>query len=210
MNTFLFDFDGTLADSVPSYIKALKRIMEHNGLGCSDETIKETTTLGFIKLAEHLKNKYGICYTKEKLLQEFDEVLHLEYENNVTLKKGALAYIKSLKGSGKSVNILSAGQPRYILTVLKRYDIVDLFDHILYCDSLGLTKSNPQIYLRAAEWVNAKLEDCCFFDDNIDAIQAAVKAGIYTIGVYDKASEPYEEDIKATANRYIYHWDELI
>lgn len=210
MNTFFFDFDGTLADSVPSYIKALKRIMEHNGLRCSDEVIKETMTLGFIKLAEYLKNKCGICYAKEKLLQEFDEVLHLEYENNVTLKEGALAYIKLLNDCGNSVYILSAGQPRYILSVLQRYGITDLFDHILYCDSLGLAKSDPQIYQRAAEWVNAKLEDCCFFDDNIDAIQAAVKAGIYTIGVYDKASEPYEEDIKAIANRYIYHWSELI
>ena len=210
MNTYFFDFDGTLADSMPSYVKALRRIMERNGLRCSDGTIKVTTTLGFEKLSEYLKNKCGICYAKEKLLQEFDEVLHLEYENNVTLKEGALAYIKLLKDGGNSVNILSAGQPRYILTVLRRYGIVDLFDHYLYCDSLGLTKSDPQIYLSAAERVNAKLEDCCFFDDNIEAIQAAAKAGIYTIGVYDKTSEPYEDDIKAIANRYIHHWNELV
>ena len=51
MSTYLFDFDGTLVDSMPTYAALMIRILEENGATYPDDIIKIITPLGFINTA---------------------------------------------------------------------------------------------------------------------------------------------------------------
>ena len=46
MKTYLFDFDGTLVDSMPSYTAAMLRILDEEGISYGPDIIKIITPLG--------------------------------------------------------------------------------------------------------------------------------------------------------------------
>jgi uncharacterized membrane protein len=53
MQTYLFDFDGTLVDSMPTYISAMLRILDENNIAYGDDIIKIITPLGVNGTAEY-------------------------------------------------------------------------------------------------------------------------------------------------------------
>jgi len=77
---------------------------------------------------------------------------------------------------------------------LKREMVYDLFDNVWSCEDFGMTKGQPEIYLATVERVEGKIEDTVFFDDNLEAVRTAVKAGLFTVGVYDDASADYIQE----------------
>lgn len=46
MRTYLFDFDGTLVDSMPSFVSTMLRILDENGISYGEDIIKTITPLG--------------------------------------------------------------------------------------------------------------------------------------------------------------------
>ena len=93
---------------------------------------------------------------------------------------------------------------------MKRLGLTELFDNIWSCDDFCTTKANPQIYKLAAQRLGVQPEDVLFLDDNLDAVLTAKSAGMQTCGVYDPSSEEYVQQMKATADYYIYDIKELL
>ena len=53
MNTYLFDFDGTLVDSMPTYVASMLRILDENGIPYEKDIVKIITPLGVKGTAEY-------------------------------------------------------------------------------------------------------------------------------------------------------------
>ena len=53
MKTYLFDFDGTLVDSMPDYCAAMLRILDENGVSYEPDIVKGITPLGVSGTADH-------------------------------------------------------------------------------------------------------------------------------------------------------------
>ena len=66
-NAYLFDFDGTLVDSMPSYISVMLRILDENSIKYGNDIIKIITPLGYVGTAQCFK-KLGISLSKEELM----------------------------------------------------------------------------------------------------------------------------------------------
>ena len=57
MKTFyLFDFDGTLVDSMPTYVSAMLRILDENNISYDDTIIKTITPLGLSGASDYYIN----------------------------------------------------------------------------------------------------------------------------------------------------------
>ena len=48
-----------------------------------------------------------------------------------------------------------------------------------------------------------------FFDDNVEAVRTAVKAGLFSVGVYDDASADYIEELKKISTKFVYNFSEM-
>lgn len=64
---YLFDFDGTLVNSMPSYIKGMLGILEEEGVKYAKDIIKIITPLGFGGTAKYFIENFGLKTTKEEL-----------------------------------------------------------------------------------------------------------------------------------------------
>ncbi|MBP3360148.1 MAG: HAD family phosphatase [Clostridia bacterium] len=209
MNTFLFDFDGTLVDSMPTYGRIIIKILDKYGVQYADDIIKIVTPLGFPGTAKYMTENMGVKVAQKELIDLMNEYLYYEYANNIPAKNNVTDVLKKLKQSGADLNVLTASPHVTIDPCLKRLGIFDLFRNVWSCDDFKTTKADPGIYKAAAEKIGQSVENILFFDDNYNADKAAVSAGMKVCGVYDKSSEEYTEDIKSVCDYYIYDFSEL-
>ena len=209
MKAYIFDFDGTLVDSMPTWSAKMLRILEHYGVTYPADVIRRITPLGDIGTAKYFREELGVPATEEELYAQMDAYALPKYRDEILLKPEVEAYLRKLHESGASLHVLTASPHKMVDPCLKRLGVDGLFANIWSCDDFGMTKSQPEIYKEAAGRIGVAVEDCVFFDDNIGALQTAKAAGMHTVGVFDPTGEDFAEQMKRTAERYILTFAEM-
>lgn len=209
MKTYLFDFDGTLVDSMPTYVSVMLRILDENNVKYSDDIVKIITPLGYQGTAKYFI-KLGLDLPLEEITKAMNTYALDAYANKIGEKSNVISTVKELKARGNSLNVLTASPHTMLDPCLKRLGIFELFDNVWSCDDFGTTKADPEIYKMAAEKLGKKVDEIIFLDDNYNADKTAKSAGMTVYGVYDQSSAEFESDIKAITDRYIYDFKELL
>ncbi len=208
MKTYLFDFDGTLVDSMPTFVSSMLRILDENGISYGDDIVKIITPLGLNGTAEYFVS-LGIDKPKEAIMETMKEYMLEAYFYTIPAKANVISVLKKLKQEGVSLNVLTASPHITLDACLKRLEMFDLFDNVWSCDDFNTTKANPEIYRMAAQRMGKKVEEVLFLDDNYNADKTAKEAGMQVCGVFDPSSEDYVEEMKSVADFYIYDFAEL-
>jgi beta-phosphoglucomutase len=187
----IFDWDGTLADTrkviVISFQKALKEInlevptvyIERRiGIGAS-ETFRE-----ILKAANRRVDEKIV-----KQLVERKSKVQIELAKEVALFEGSKELLEALQGKVK-VGLASMNNRAVVMQLLKNNGVTDCFGTILTVEAVSKSKPDPEIFLKTAEQLNAKPEDCVVFEDSIFGVKAAKNAKMgciaVTTGVYSK------------------------
>ncbi|MBR6557590.1 MAG: HAD family phosphatase [Clostridia bacterium] len=209
MNTYLFDFDGTLVDSMPTFISTMLSILDENNIPYESDIVKIITPLGVSGTADHFI-KMGLDLPKEDIMISIKEHLFDEYFYHIQAKKNVIDVLRELKKRGASLNILTASPHITLDACLNRLGIYYLFDNVWSCDDFGTTKANPDIYRMVAERLGKNVEEVLFLDDNLNADITARDAGMKVCGVYDDSSKDYVDEIKKNTHYYIHDFSELL
>lgn len=209
-NTYLFDFDGTLVDSMPTYVSAMLRILDENKIPYDNSIIKIITPLGLNGTAAYYIDQLGVNMTREQLICVMKEYMLDAYFHTIPAKPNVPEVLKALKTRGASLNVLTASPHITLDACLKRLGLWELFDNVWSCDDFATTKADPQIYVMAAERLQTSVDRVLFLDDNLNADTTAKAAGMPVCGVYDDSSEDYVNQIKAVTDYYIYDFQELL
>lgn len=200
---YIFDFDGTLVNSMPYWSQKMINILEKEGVDYPEDIIKIITPLGDLGTAKYFKEELKVNLSIEEMIAMMDEFALPKYRDIIELKAGVLDYLKMLKANNCSLNVLTASPHKMLDPCLKRNGIYDLFDNIWSCEDFKMTKSEPEIYKQAVRKIGTTEKDTAFFDDNIGAVKTAAQAGLYTVGVYDKSGEDFTAELKEVADLYI-------
>lgn len=207
-NTYLFDFDGTLVDSMPTYVSAMLRILDENHITYGDDIVKIITPLGLGGAADYFFT-LGITEPKPQLLQRMKDYMLDGYMYHIPAKSNVIPVLKELKARGASLNVLTASPHDTLDPCLKRLGIFDIFDNVWSCEDFATTKADPRIYVMAAEKMGKTVKEVLFLDDNLNADKTAKEAGMPVCGVYDESSKDYVDEMKAATDYYIYDFAEL-
>ena len=207
--TYLFDFDGTLVDSMPTFVSVMLRILDENAISYNNDIVKTITPLGYKGTAEYFI-KLGLDKSKDEIVSIMNSYALEEYKYRIETKQNVISVLKKLKENGADLNILTASPHSMLDSCLKRLGIYDIFTNVWSCDDFNTTKADPNIYKFAAEKIGKSVEEILFLDDNYNADKTAKQAGMSVCGVYDSSSEEYACDIKNIADYYIYNFSELL
>ena len=208
--SYLFDFDGTLVDSMPSYIAAMLRVLEEVDVKYEDDIIKTITPLGYLGTARYYIENYGLRDTEDEIVVKMKRYAFDEYAYRIPAKENVIETLKRLKDEGADLSILTASPHEVLDVCLTRLGITDLFNNVWSCDDFGTGKADPNIYVMAAERIGRPISDILFLDDNPGACKTAKEAGMKVAGVFDESSSDYEDEIRAVSDYYIRNFSELI
>ena len=209
MKLVIYDFDGTLVDSMPTFVSVMLKILKENNVPHGDDIVKIITPLGYAGTARYF-NELGLDMPVEEIVTLMNAYATEEYKYHIEAKKNVIQTLKQLKEDGAQLNILTASPHSMLDPCLKRLGIYDIFENVWSCDDFNTTKANPDIYRMAAEKIGKPVCEILFLDDNYNADKTAKTAGMKVCGVYDVSSHDYVDEMKRLCDYYIYDFSELL
>lgn len=209
MSTYLFDFDGTLVDSMPTFISVMLRILDENKIAYGEDIVKIITPLGYKGTAEYYKI-LGVALSVDEMIQKMQEYAQKEYAENIQAKENVIDVLKVMRNRGDRLNVLTASPHIMLDCCLKRLGIFELFDNVWSCDDFHTTKANPEIYKQVAIRIGEKPQNIIFLDDNLNALKTAKSADMKIYGVYDNSSKEYTEEIIKISDKFIFDFTSLL
>jgi HAD superfamily hydrolase (TIGR01509 family) len=207
--TFIFDFDGTLVDSMPAFIGCMLRFLDENNIKYGDDIVNIITPLGYIGSAKYFQT-IGLTKSVEETVETVSSYTKYEYENNIVAKETVVETLKTMKSLGYDLNVLTASPHLVLDPCLKRNKIFDLFTNVWSCDDFSTTKADPNIYHMCAEKLGKSVGEIIFVDDNVNAVATAKSAGMIACGIYDDSSKDYVDEMKKVADNYVFSFAELL
>ena len=209
MKAYIFDFDGVLVDSMPTYAGCMLRILDDHRIPYSADIIKIITPLGTAGTVRYFQ-QLGLQLSDKEIIAQIGKYLYEAYAHHIEAKPEVISTLRQLNVQGARLNILTAGPHVTLDPCVQRLGIADLFENIWSCDDFGTGKSDPAIYKMAAERLGLQPDEILFLDDNYNADKAAKAAGLQVCGVFDESSREYESAMRELTDRYIYSLSELL
>ena len=201
-SVYLFDFDGTLVDSMPTWAGQMTNILDKRNVSYPDNLIEIITPLGTMGCLEYFRRELGMVFDNDEVLAEMLAFALPAYRDEIPAKEGVIDYLKNMKEKGHRLCVLTASPHITLDPCLERIGIFDIFENVWSCDDFNTTKANPEIYHMVADKLGVEIGDVAFFDDNINAIETAKTAGTYTVGIFDETGKGFINEMKETADVY--------
>jgi beta-phosphoglucomutase family hydrolase len=178
----IFDMDGVIVESEHLHIKAEQQTMLKHGVRISAEELHTYTgTTAEFMLTELIK-KYKLNTTFERVFDEKEEFMFKLLEKETRPTKGVIELLKKLKRKGIKLGIASSSHRNLIEYILRRLNIVRLFDFVVSAEDIANSKPNPEIFLRSARGLSVEPVECLVVEDAKLGVEAAKNAGMRVVG----------------------------
>ena len=202
----IFDMDGTLTDSMRFWVDLGAEYLHAKGK-TPDERLKwMVQTMTMEQTARHLIDDYALPGPPERIIAEMEELMAVHYRRDVPLKPGLEDYLARLAERGVRMYVATATSAPLATACLERLGALGRFEGLLSCESLGVSKTRPDVYLQAARRLGAAPADCAVYEDALYAARTAKAAGFYTVGVYEPSLAHGWEELSALADEIITDW----
>jgi beta-phosphoglucomutase family hydrolase len=186
---YLFDMDGTIADSMPlHYIAWQKALTEY---GCPDFPEPLFYSWGGMPVREivaSLNQRHGLSMPVEELAHR-KEGLYYELLPKLTAVPEVLEQIESAH-SRIPFAVVSGSTRESVTKSLAILGLLDKFDILVCAGDYKNAKPDPEPFLLAAERLHVPPESCLVFEDTAMGIQAATAAGMQSVRVL----QPWERE----------------
>ena len=180
MKAIIFDFDGTLADTLPICFYAFQSVFkEFDNIDISSDEIKAMfgpSETGIIK--ENLKD-----LNHDHAIELYYEKYNEKHRELVLENKEINDLLLFLKKEGYKLGIVTGKARRSLLISLECLKMNDLFDVIITGDDVTKPKPHPEGVMKALKQLNIKNTDAVFLGDSDADILAGKQADVHTIAV---------------------------
>lgn len=198
----IFDVDGTLLDSMEIWEDVGVRYLRNLGIepepGLSKILFPMTVTEG----ASYVKEHYPLEQSMEQVIEGILNTVRDFYYDEAPLKPGVKEFLAEMKRREIPMTIATSSEREHIEAAFERLGIDQYFQKIFTCSEVGVGKSQPLVYQKAAEYLGTTPEETYVFEDVLHALQTAKNAGFRTVAVYDRFSDDDQDEIKKMADHY--------
>lgn len=179
----IFDFDGTIADTLPLCFESFRQTFQYyNNENLSDNQIEAL----FGSSEESIIRKRLSNNSEKTILEAIDyyfevyEARHDEYLSEIDHR--ILQTIKKM-GSKKKVAIFTGKGKRGLSISLDKLGYSNVFNYIVSDDDVNNSKPHPEGLNKIVDLFKINRSKCVFFGDSEADIKSGIAAGIETIGV---------------------------
>lgn len=205
----IFDLDGTLVDSMWMWKEIDIEYLTRFGLDCPDDLQRVIEGMSFSETAVYFKKRFCLPQAIDEIKAAWIDMSIEKYRKEVPLKKGAGRFLNHLKESGIKAGIATSNGRAMVDVVLESLQIRHYFENITTACEVAAGKPAPDIYLKVAQSLRVKPEDCLVFEDVPAGILAGKAAGMTVCAVEDVHSIHMRTEKNELADFYIDDYDEI-
>lgn len=178
---YIFDCDGTIADTMPIHYRAWCRAMEEFGGRFPEDLFYQLGGMPTAEIVRVLNEKFDLVLEVEAVVHR-KERWYLESVHEVLPVMPVLEIARGMHGV-KPLAIASGGHRAMVEATLKAIDSMDMFDAIVCAEDYERGKPFPDPFLEAARRIGVPPQDCLVFEDSPTGVEAAKAAGMHFVFV---------------------------
>lgn len=190
MKAIIFDLDGVLVFTDQFHYKAWKKLADRLGI-YFDETINNR-----LRGVSRMESLEIVLEKSEKVYTEQEKESFAEEKNNTyrellsgmtpeDVTEEVRDTMNKLRERGHRLAIGSSSKNTKF--ILERVGLKDFFDAVSDGTNITKSKPDPEVFLKAAEYLNEDPENCVVVEDAFAGIDAAKAAGMTAVGIGDAA-----------------------
>lgn len=177
---FIFDCDGTLAESMPVHHRAWHAALSRHGATFDFhwELFNRRAGMSIERTVEELNVEFGLSLDPIAVARE----QHVQYERllpEVTPIAEVVALAREY--AGRPLAVASGGERRLVEHTLELIGVKELFPVIVVAADVVRGKPEPDLFLLAAERLGVEPAKCLVFEDGALGILAAQRAGMRSV-----------------------------
>jgi len=180
-DAYLFDCDGTIADTMPLHFEAWQIALGEHGGQFPEDLFYAWAGIPVDKTIEMLNEKYGLKMPVVEILRRKEE-LYFGQLPKVRAVQSVLHHIHAQHG--KLPFAVVSGSPRdSVLKTLTTLKLLDYFPVIVGAEDYSRGKPHPDPFLLAAKLLGVRPERCLVFEDADLGVESARAAGMQWVKV---------------------------
>ncbi len=193
MKAIIFDLDGVICFTDKYHYQAWKQLANKQGI-YFDETINNrlrgVSRMDSLEIILERADKEYTQEEKEAMAAEKNDayVELLKEMSPADLSDEVRSTLETLRERGYKLAIGSSS--KNTKTILGRIGLGDFFEAISDGTNITKSKPDPEVFLKAAEFVGEKPADCLVVEDAHAGIDAAVAGGFESVGIGEAADHP--------------------
>lgn len=186
MKGFIFDLDGVICFTDKYHYMAWKVIADRLGLPFDEKVNDRLRGVSRMESLEIILSYGDKTYTDEEKQAFASEKngIYREFLHKMTPSDVAdevRATLKELRARGYRLAIGSSSKNTPL--ILERTDMASCFDAVSDGNNIKNSKPDPEVFLKAAEFLGLTPADCYIVEDAEAGIDAGVAGGFTTIGI---------------------------
>jgi beta-phosphoglucomutase family hydrolase len=181
IRALIFDFDGTLADTMPTHFTAWAAAIKPYGLNFPEARFYELGGWSTSRLAEMLIAEAGCSLSAEQLVREKEA----EFQRQACAIQPIVPIVEiAASHRGRlPLAVATSGLRRIITPILEELRLTEWFETIVTADDVTHHKPAPDLFLEAAHRLNVEPRFCRVYEDTDAGIEAARRAGMTFVDV---------------------------
>lgn len=198
MKAFIFDLDGVIVFTDKYHYQAWKKLADKINVYFDEEINNRLRGVSRAESLEIILEKYNgtLSDDKKAALMEEKNSMYRKLLENMTpddVSDEVRNTLNELRKRGHKLAIGSSSKNAKF--ILERVGIINLFDAISDGNNISQSKPNPEVFLKAADFMYEKYLNCIVVEDAYAGIDAAKAAQMTAVGIGD-ASKYERADYK--------------
>jgi len=178
---YIFDCDGTLADTMGLHYKAWRLALAPHGADFPENLYYSWGGRPTREIVVALNEMQGLSMDPDTLVH-IKEELFFSLLPDVQPIGPVVSIARSLHGK-KPIAVASGGGRKSVHSTLKGIGLLDLFDVIVTSEDYLRGKPAPDPYLETARRLGVPPSECLVFEDTVTGLQSANAAGMECVMV---------------------------
>ena len=194
----IFDLDGVICFTDHFHYLAWKKMADDEGIYFDEKINDRLRGVSRMASLEIILERATKTYTEEEkvLMATKKNEIYKEYLLTMSpsdMDINTINTLKELRNLGFKLAIGSSSKNTKL--ILNQLGITNLFDAISDGTNITKSKPDPEVFLKAAEFINLDPKDCYVVEDAVAGIDAAKAGNFLAIGIgpaktYDKVDYP--------------------
>lgn len=184
LEALIFDFDGLIVDTEWPDFQAWQEMCLRYGVELALETwlpcVGTGVTTQVFDPCDYLISQLGQALDRETIRAQCKK-RGLELIANQPVLPGVEDLLVQARERGLRLAVASSSSRAWVTNHLDRLGLIDYFDALACADEVVYTKPYPDLYLQAMEKIQVRAEQAIAFEDSLNGMLAAKRAGLFCV-----------------------------